>query len=452
MNRRIAVLVSLCLIVIVVASVAVVFYTTNSLAPVDKSTDADSIVWQTEIGYSVGTYTVADGKVFVTDKEGSVHSYNATTGESIWNANVDQREGYRPILASGGKIYVSAGQSVLKMDEDTGHVELQYQISSADNWYKFGKTVGFSIEDQKLLCNYDDQGKAMYDLASGQPLWSKHPNLGLQVYDTNISVPKSSMTLIEYVFEDLNLKAIDLDNGQTVWNYPGSSSQIVTDDHVILLNYASVQAHQSTEQGQYPKEHAIVCLNRATGQKMWSTNTQYLIFNPTVHKDTLLFASYDGCFYGLNINDGDILWKTQIADLTVNSNNTILASLSMCLTVPSIVDENSNRLYWVISSNEHGNSPETRDYYVRSLDLESGEEKWSSQLDPTYVDIIGGKKNAVLLDNRFFVKEDSNILCLDASSATVLWRRGYTQQEVYPLLADDKVIAVIDNYLVAYKP
>jgi len=246
MNRRIAVLASICLIVIVVASVAVVFYTTNPFAPVDKSPDADSIVWQTEIGYSMGASTVADGKVLVTDKEGNVYGYNATTGKSMWKANVDSREGYRPIIASGGKIYVSADQSVLQMNEDTGHVELQYQISSVANGEKFGKTTGFSIEDQKLFCNYDDQGKAMYDLASGQPLWSKHPNLGLQVYDTNISVPKSSMTLIEYAFEDLNLKAIDLDNGKTVWNYPGSSSQIVTDDRVILLNYASVQAHQST--------------------------------------------------------------------------------------------------------------------------------------------------------------------------------------------------------------
>jgi hypothetical protein len=87
------------------------------------------------------------------------------------------------------------------MNEDTHNLEMQYMISSAINEHQFGKVASFSIEDQKLIVNYDDQGRAVYDLASGQPLWSMHPNLGFQVYNTTTT--ESGLLHIDYDAESL---------------------------------------------------------------------------------------------------------------------------------------------------------------------------------------------------------------------------------------------------------
>jgi len=451
MDKRIALLAIICLIVTVAAAL-VIFYTTKFSAPENKTPDADSIVWQTQFNHTVSHYIADEGKIFLTDKEGNVYSYNASTGESIWKTNVDSDRGYRPIIAAGGKVYVSAGQTVLRINEDTHQLDMQYMISSTINEHQFGKVASFSIEDQKLIVNYDNQGKAVYDLASGQPLWSTHPNLGFQVYNTTTTESTESGVLhIDYDAESLT--AIDLNNGSTIWNYSGAcGNPVFTEDRVILLNYASLESYRATvSSGQNPTEHTIVCLDRATGQKLWTSNPQFLIFNPTVYGNSLLFASYDGCFYSLNINNGTTQWKTQIADLRPTNNNSALASLSTCLITQPLIDEKSNTLFWLIASNKHGNSDDTRDYYVRSIDLQNGDEKWSSPLDPTYVTVIGGKSNAVLLNNHFFVKEDFKVLCLDASSGTALWKRGNVQQDAYPLLDGDKVVAIIDNYIVAYK-
>jgi outer membrane protein assembly factor BamB len=302
-----------------------------------------------------------------------------------------------------------------------------------------------------LVVDYEDQGRVVYDLASGQPLWSTHPDLGFNVYSTNITVPKSPLPLIHNDFEALNVKALDLVNGTTVWNYSGACGQVLTQDKVILTNYASVQAYQSTPFGASPKEHSIVCLDRETGQKLWTAKPQYLIFNPTVYGDTFLFASYDGCFYALDLNNGETKWKTQIADLSFNSQNSTGASLSMCLTTSPYIDPESNSLYWIVASHRNGNSESCRTYSLYSLSLSDGAPNLTPQLEPLYVSVTGGKTNTVLLNSHFFVKEDTTLLCLDSSSGAVLWRRNGVQQDTNPFLVGDKVIAVFGNCAVAYR-
>jgi outer membrane protein assembly factor BamB len=448
MNKGISLLVGTCLIAIVVAAAAI-FYVTNYSSPKETTPDVHSILWQTQFNHTVSHYIADNDKIFLTDKTGNVYGYNASTGEPLWKTTFTGKE-FRPIIAYEDAVYIAAGQAVLQMNENTGHVDMQYQISSAKNQYQFLTVASFSFEDNKIVVNYDDQGMVFYDLASGQPLWSTHPKLGFKVYTTNLTVPKSNLPVMGYTENYSNIHAISTDNGSTVWRYPGLGAQLTWEDRVIVINYANVSIEQY-RLWENPKEHSIVCINRTDGEKLWRTDTQYLVINYVIKDDKLLFSSFDGCYYSVNLNTGNIEWKTQIADLTYKSNDTELVRLQDCLLRQPLI--NADKVFWLLSINNRGNSPDTRMYYVLSIDRQTGEKSWTAKFEAqnsSYVDVVGWEKNAVLLGNHFFVNEDGKLLCLD-STGTVIWRRGFMDREVYPVLAGNKVVAVINNYITAYK-
>ncbi len=71
-------------------------------------------------------------------------------------------------------------------------------------------------------------------------------------------------------------------------------------------------------------------------------------------------------------------------------------------------------------------------------------------LEMPYATVIGGKTSMALVNNRFFVTHDADLICLEASSGTALWTRNGTSQFVgRPLLVGNKVIVVAGNQLVA---
>jgi len=447
MNKRIALIACVCIIV-VAATVTAAFYLPDYFTPKVATPDAESIVWTTNITYSVGTQAYADGLVFYTDKDGeSVYCYDPADGELLWTKNLE-RESYRPIIAFDGSVYVTCGGAVLQLNQSTGRIVCQYQISSADIRYQFNNAGIFSIDDQKLIVSYEKSGVVVYDLESGQPLWSNQPDLGFRVYNANVTASEISRLFFRYAPENLNGNNNAVINGSTYWNNITSSPRLGNESRIILFNYNPT--HETDPNG-YPKEYDIICIDRETGQKLWTFKPQYLTFNQEIYGDTLLFASYDGCFYAVNLNDGSVRRKTQVADLSLNSQNSTGRLLESCLTTPPFIDQKSNKLYWALTSYENSMSSEYKGAAIYSIDLLTGEPKFPPQLETSRsVSVIGGKANMVLLNNHFFANHNGNMICLDASG-DVLWTRNSASTFVGPLLAGDKVIAVVGNQLVAYR-
>ncbi len=452
MNKRIALIACVCIIV-VAATVTAAFYVPDYFTPKVATPDAESIVWATNITYSVGTQAYADGRVFCTDRYGdSVYCYDSADGELLWKKTLN-RESYRPIIAFDDSVYVTGGGAVLQLNQSTGRIMCQYQISSADIQYQFNNAGIFSIEDQKLIVPYENSGVVVYDLASGQPLWSNQLDLGFRVYSANVTASEISWLFFRYDPENPNGYHNEVINGSTYWSNITSSPRLGNENKIILANYNPT--HETTPDG-YPKEYDTICIDRETGQKLWTFKPQYLTFNQAIYGDTLLFASYDGCFYAINLNDGSVRWKTQVADLSLNSQNSTGSLLESCLTTPPYIDQKNNKLYWALTLYENIASSGIKKSSIYSLDLLTGEPKLTSPLETSHsssrsASVIGGKADMALLNNRFFASHNSDMICIDFPSGVTLWTRNGASPYVGPLLAGDKVIAAVGNQLVAYR-
>lgn len=449
MKKRIALIACVCIIV-VAATVTAAFYLPDYFTPKVATPDAESIVWATNVTYTVGDLAYADGRVFVTARDDEyAYCYDAADGTFLWQIHLGHRQGYPLITVLGDYVYFTSGQAVLKLNQSTGDLECQYQISSADNQYLFNKAGSFKIEDQKMIVNYENSGVVVYDLESGQPLWSNNPNLGFHVYSDNVTAPEISRLFFRYDPNNLNVDANEVVNGSTYWTYIRSGGiSFRTEDKIILNNYNSKQETNSTHSEGYPEEYDTICIDRETGQRLWTFKPQYLTFNQVIYGDTLLFASYDGCFYALNIDDGTVRWKTQVTDLSLNPPFSVDDVPTTCVVTPPYIDQKNDRLYWAFT-NHTINVNEV--FAVYSLDLLNGEPKLTTQNEGSFNVALGGTQEKALVNNHFFVQEGTDIICLEVSSGNDLWIRSGAPQFMGFLLADDKAITVVGNQLVAYR-
>ena len=91
MNKQIALIACVCIIV-VGATVAAAFYLPDYFAPKAATPDAESIVWATNITYTVSDQAYADGRAFFTDRRGEyAYCYDTADGGLLWRHNLDRQ-------------------------------------------------------------------------------------------------------------------------------------------------------------------------------------------------------------------------------------------------------------------------------------------------------------------------------------------------------------------------
>ncbi len=446
MNRTAAIFLSVGLIIVVAVSSFIVLNLALQPAPTPGSTD---IVWQAKIETNAENYIAANGKVFLADGLGNIHCFDAGNGESLWKLYAGGGDHYHQLVESDGKFYYSDGQAVIAVNETSGHVEVQYIVAPPPTLNGYQDVVSFTIEDNRLLCSYKNGGRTVFDLPSGQALWATAPEHEMAVYATNASIATSTLPHIESDSQTLKAVALNLNNGSTVWQYPAPPTTImVTENRAVLVNYAPIESYLAAKDaGEQTKEHIIVCLDRATGRQLWSTPTTYMVFNVKLDGNTVFFASFDGCYYALNIADGQIKWKTQVADLKPTNQNTTLASLSTCLTAQPLIDRENNRLVW-LASERYRSDPAM---FIMALDMENGAQSWSAPVNEAPIYVIGWESNMAVANNHLFVSRDSKLMCVDSSSGSVLWTRSFLDVQAYPVLAGDRVIVASGRNITAYK-
>ena len=249
-NRRIALLLSLSLILVIVGSL--IFYIANS----------QSILWQNPgvAGFAKG-FTVADGKIFVTNNAAYVQCFDENTGQSIWNTSLHSGDygGSPQVTAYEGKLYASTGNQLVKrLNEDTGVVEMEYQAPlGSPSDYKF--VPSFFIADGKVFATA--HGTAVYDAITGYQLWTDSSH-GLIVNDTSNTLPKSNFAYVTSYVRGPVVRR-DPNNGKLIWIFLGSASgTLISQDQVVVWNYAAESKYQDNG-------NTTVCLDINTGKEKW---------------------------------------------------------------------------------------------------------------------------------------------------------------------------------------
>ena len=208
--------------------------------PADKLTP----VWRAEIGAGYSGPTIADGRVYVTDRlvkpkqVERVHCFDARTGKSLWThtydcpyrgvqydagprASVTIREGLAYALGTMGHFFC--------FDAVTGEVRWQYDLNDR---YKIRMPVwGISaaplIEDDLIILQIGGEGDhclVAFDRKSGEPAW--HALEDNASYSAPIVIDQAGQRVL-VVYTGDNVVGLNPKNGTVHWKHPFPATQMV---------------------------------------------------------------------------------------------------------------------------------------------------------------------------------------------------------------------------------
>jgi len=409
-------------------------YENNLISPPQNlPANEGTVAWQNSLSHTVGGFTVADNKVFVSN--GNVSCFDAASGRLLWNAT----SGYGAISVSEGKVYVATyGSTIKRLDESTGKFEVQYYVPTSNDRL----LPTFSVADGLVFA-----GSSAFNAATGEMIWSNSHYQSPKINHTSAHPSKSNYVLIQRTTDQLT-ERIDPDNGRDIWNFTGyaSRSLLISDEQVILWNYATKPTFIPAD------EHSIVCLNKETGKAIWNYSTASQVFQPAVADGLVMFGSQDGYFYALSLVDGSLKWKTYV-DLY----GLIQGYGSHYLQNPTglyieaaqpLIDTPNHRIYWNVFTSDKDSKYSG---VILSLNTQNGNRTWITPFSSSAVYIPEGFANMALQGNKLFVSANLDLYCVDAQLGNILWKSSFNQSLSRPLTMDNMVFIAADLNLIAYK-
>lgn len=439
MSRRLSLFIAACLILVVVAASLVVLYEKGFLT--DSNEPEPRILWQNDIERFASDFAVADGKVFSSDAWGNVYCFDAQSGESLWNASIG---GYSnsglPLAVYGGKLYVGCRGSVVnRLDVNTGEVELSYQAPVSTS-YGFKWAPDFFVADGKVFASQN--GIAVYDAYTGDLLWNYSSYVGITLVNASPSAPES-----DYVFM-MDGSRVSLNNGSTLWTVSGSYSDpaVVAQDKVLFWNYSPAE---DQEDGQ-----TLLCVYASSGEEVWSFDVGARMFQPTVSNNMVLFGAEDGYLYTVHFANGTLNWRTFVDDqhlIETFNNHTEVQQYKLGMGASSVqVDPQDQRVFWSLIVSRFGTN--LYNATILSLKLSNGDIIWTlpvKQISPN--DARSASSSITLSNNLLYVREQSDLYCLDANNGSIQLSQGFEHYLFPPIAADNKVFVAADLWLIAYE-
>jgi len=416
------------------ASLAILYergFLTGSNEPTPGASEiTPKILWQIDLEKFATDFTVADGKVFTSDNDGTVYCFDAQNGEPLWNTDVGGYVvGSSPIAVYEGKVYVGCKDSVVKrLDINNGKIELSYQ---APVWTSYAtKTApNFFVADGKVFASQN--GIAVYNESNGELLWKT--NMMGVVEMGNISAPESEYILIR------SQSRVNPNNSSIIWHVSGGSSgaTAVTQGKVLFWNYNPV--------GGPDEGRNLLCVNASSGEEEWSFNVGSWMFQPTVSNDAVLFGAEDGYLYSVDFEDGTLNWKTPADDQNITE-----ADVLDVKAFSVQADPQHQRVFWSVTVSYNETKPDNRT--ILSLDLSDGDIIWTLPVKQVSLnDARSALSSITLSNNLLYVREQSDLYCLDANNGSIQLSQGFEHYLFPPIAADNKVFVAADLWLIAYE-
>ncbi len=253
----------------------------HKLGPDGRSKQAPAIVgldsldqaqklWTAKIGTGYAGIAIADGRAVtkgMADGTGTVHCFNAASGEALWQhsfpSSLHPRFGsYSTPTIANGRVYVFAKEGqlfCLNLADGTviwqRHLANEYGLRPP----RWGFASSPTLIDDMLVVNAGDHGIAV-DRATGATRWVSTGN-GAS-YATVVPLDEAAQQLL--IFAGTALHAVDSANGAVRWSIPWQTR------HNINAAAPLVQGQEIFLSSGYGTGSGIVQAEAASAQLAWN--------------------------------------------------------------------------------------------------------------------------------------------------------------------------------------
>lgn len=332
--------------------------------PLIEPTVSVKVDWEQSVGDGTQEYfsklapVVAYGKVFSSDRQGTVAAFDAETGERVWEVEVEQQGSFFSFSSainaqlSGGisagydKVVIGAESGMLYvLAQETGEVVWKTQVAgeilaspllvsnkiivSMGN----GKISAFDIKDGKELWSYqqdvpaltlrgisglvESQGAAFFGLPNGKiggvlvndgrAIWEAiiTPQTGGNELASIIDVDSTPIVLGETMYGvgyNGNLAAIEMRTGKVLWKRDYSAFKAMALDGFTL--------YLTTSSGH------VVAVDRRSGLELWSQLglENRALTAPVVFDGYVAVVDFEGVLHLMSQDSGEFVGQHEIDD------------------------------------------------------------------------------------------------------------------------------------------
>ena len=267
------------------------------------------ILWNYPVRNSIkNTIAIDSNIVFAQDAQGYLYALDAETGKLCWEKQLPLRglpaliDG---LVANDGVVYAGTGKGLCAFECQTGK-----QLWKNEDWNQGEGTTTTLTAGNGLLIG-SVQWSALYgnDAKTGKKLWAASEN-GLRNRGSSAAMHGSLL----YLISDKSFFILEAATGRVVvrkplpYNVDVTSTPLLTDKEIIFGT----------------AQKGLIALDNETLEEKWNALTgDALIYtcpytrkgsatidtSPVPAGNTVYVAASDGTVYGINREDGKILWK-----------------------------------------------------------------------------------------------------------------------------------------------
>ena len=306
-------------------------------------------VWQRQLAGGVySTPAMLGDKLFVGDDVGTFYALDATSGAILWQYATGMRILSTPAIADGKVVFGSTNCNVYCLDVETGRVHWCFETSKA--------VMGCPVIHEGLVyISGSDNCMRALSLSDGKEVWCFD---GLKGYST--SKPLVYGDNLYFGVWDCNMYALNLKTGKPAWIWNNGTSNDKYSPAAVWPVATDGRIYFSAP------DRYFTCLDAATGEVVWRTNRykvretvglsvdESMVFskcmwdtviavdakskkfepiwashvgfgyehNPCmlVERDgVVMVGTRNGLLYGLNKQDGSVLWCHKIGNSILNT-------------------------------------------------------------------------------------------------------------------------------------
>ena len=261
-------------------------------------------VWRNSIGDLEESYNtirpyIAEDRVYVCDAKGRVEAWQREDGNRLWSVNLKEK-------ISGG---VNGGEGIVVIGTENGEVIALDADDGMERWRVKVPSEVMSISEVKygvIVTRTNDSKVHAIDLNTGEIDWSAGkgaPPLTLR----GASQPKVVGDLVLVGFDDGKLMAINLRDGEPVWEVSVSTPKGKSELERISdvdgeLAYLDGIVFAASFNGR------VVAIDLDTGKTLWAKNLSSYV-GLSVDHDRVYVTDADDSIWGLEISSGATLWR-----------------------------------------------------------------------------------------------------------------------------------------------
>ena len=255
------------------------------------------------------TPVIADGKLFVSDVNATIHAMAADTGASLWTASLSDDTRNRAAKFGGG---VSYDDGKVYATDGLGDV---VALNAADGKEVWRAKPGGPLRGAPTIANGNiyvlSQDNQIFALGEGdgKVQWTGNATIETQgVF--GVAAPAASAGSVVAGFSSGELNAYRYENGRVLWQDALSRTSITTS----VSSIADIDADPVIDGGRVyavGQGGRMVALELSTGQRLWEQNIAG-IATPWIAGEWLFVVTDDARLICLARSNGKARWISQL--------------------------------------------------------------------------------------------------------------------------------------------